>query len=322
MKLVKKSNLNLNLWITFSLSVLSLVAQANTPAPATTTSTATASTTPATTTTASTATTTAAAAPAAVSTTAAPKKEEPPKVSFGITYEAGYSMQAETQSDGTRSQTLTHGFTPKMSYGEYSAKLILEYEQDLVDSKSSAGFSNPTIAVGKKPWTLGKYFSLAPSASLIFPMKEASKNEETLMYNIGGALGLNLNTKAMGLDRLSVGYQLAAAKNFTDYDTNAKTGNPNNSHRIRNRFTLGFQITDAISFFNMFDFNSSYSVNGVVTNSYLSLQSLGYSINDNVSVSVSHVLGGPYLKAGTYENNLKFYDSKESQLGLGLEVSL
>lgn len=308
MKLVKKSNLmNQNLWIALSISILSTVTQA-----------ATSSTT---TTTATTATPAASTAPAAVSTAAAPKKEEPPKASFGFIYEAGYSMQAETQADGTRSQSLSHGFTPTMRYGEYSAKLVIGYEQDLNDSKSN-GFADPSIAVAKKPWKLGNYFSLGPSGSLVIPTTDESKNNVGLMYNIGGALTLNLNTKTLGWDSLTLGYQLAFNKNFTDYDTNAKTGLPNNSHKIRNRLMIGYQITDAFSFFNMFDFNSSYSVNGVVTNSFLTLQSFGYSVTDNVAVSLSHTLGGPYLKAGTYENNLKFYDSKESQLGLGLEVTL
>lgn len=311
MKLIPK----LNLWISLPLSVICLSANANTTTTASTTTTtvATTASTPAATTTV--------AAPAATSTTAAPKKEEAPSVKFGVSYEAGYGMQAQAQPDGSRKQSMSHSFTPKLSYGEYSSSISFGYEQDLVDSASN-GWGDPTIGLSKKAWTLGQYFKLGPSGTLTLPMTDESKNEVGLMYNIGGALSLSLNTKNLGMERLSASYQLAVNKNFTNYDTNATTGAPLNSHKMRNRIGIGYNITDSLSFFNMFDFNSSYSVNGVVTNSFFSLQSFGYGINDNVSISLAHSNGGPYLKKGTYENNLKFFDSKDSNYSFGLEVSL
>lgn len=299
---------NMNFWISLPLSMICLFANAQAPATTTTTVATTASTT------------TKAAPAVATSTTVAPKKEEAPSVKYGVTYEAGYSMQAQTQPDGTRSQSMSHSFTPSLSYGEYKSTISIGYEQDLADSASN-GFADPTFALSKKAWTLGDYFKLAPSGNLTLPMTDKSKNVVGLMYNIGGALGLSLNTKALGMDSLSVGYQLAVNKNFTNYDTSA-TGSPSTSHKLRNRFTLGYGFTESFSFFNMFDFNSSYSVNGVVTNSFFSLQSFGYGINDNVSVSVAHSNGGAYLKTGTYENNLKFFDSEGSNYSFTLEVNL
>ena len=309
--------MKLNLWISLPLSMICLIANANTTTPASTTTTTVASTAPATPA-ATTATT--AAAPAATSTAAAPKKEEPPSVKYGISYEAGYSMQAQTQPDGTRSQSLSHSFTPSLSYGEYRSSVSIGYEQDLNDSASN-GYADPTFALSKKAWTLGKYLKLGPSGTLTLPMTDASKNKVGLMYNIGGALGLSLITKEIGMEKLSASYQIAVNKNFTNYDTNS-SGNPQTSHKLRNRLSLGYGITDSISFFNMFDFNSSYSVNGVVTNSFFSLQSFGYTVNDNVSLSFAHSNGGAYLKTGTYENNLKFFDAENSTYSLALEVSL
>lgn len=313
MKLIPKL---INLWISLPLSVICLSANANTTTTASTTTTtvATTASTPAATTTV--------AAPAATSTMAAPKKEDAASVKYGVSYEAGYSLQAQTQPDGSRKQSMSHSFTPKLSYGEYSSSISFGYEQDLVDTATTGGWSDPTIGLSKKAWTLGDYFKLGPSANLTLPMTDESKNEVGLMYNIGGALSLSLNTKNLGMESLSLSYQLAVNKNFTNYDTNATTGAPLNSHKMRNRIGIGYNITDSLSFFNMFDFNSSYSVNGVVTNSFFSLQSFGYGINDNVSISLAHSNGGAYLKKGTYENNLKFFDSKSSNYSLGLEVSL
>ena len=302
--------MKLNYWISLPLlSTICLFANANTtttvatPAPA-----ATATAAPVT------------APAAATSTTAAPKKEDAPSVKYGISYEAGFSLQAQTQPDGTRSQSLSHGLTPSLSYGEYRSSVAISYEQDMNDSASN-GFADPVFALSKKAWTLSKYFKLAPSGTLMLPMTDASKNKTGLMYNVGGALGLSLNTKELGMEKFSTGYQIAVSKNFTNYDTNS-SGNPQTSHKLRNRITAGYSITDTISFFNMFDFNSSYSVNGVVTNSFFSLQSFSYSVNDNVGLGFAHSNGGSYLKSGTYENNLKFYDSVASTYSLSLEVNL
>lgn len=307
--------MKLNFWISLPLSMICLMAQANTTTTASTTTTTVATTAPAAATTA-----TASTDAAATSTTAAPKKEEAPTLKYGVSYEAGYSMQAQQQPDGSRSQSISHSFTPSLSYGEYRSSVSFSYEQDLIDS-STNGFADPVFAASKKAWTLGQYLKLGPSATLVLPMTDASKNKTGLMYNIGGALSLSLNTKNLGMEALSASYQVAVSKTFTNYDTNS-AGNPQTSHKLRNRISLGYQITDVVSFFNMFDFNSSYSVNGVVTNSFFSLQSFGYSINDNVNVSLAHSNGGAYLKTGTYEKNLKFFDSENSSYSVALEVSL
>lgn len=298
--------MKLNLWLSLPLSVICIAAHANTT----------------TTTTAPAAATTTTAPAAATSTTAAPaaaKKEEAPSVKFGFVYGGSYSLQAEKQADGTRTQAIGHEFTGKMSYGDYRASVYSAYENDIVDTSGTGSFTDPAWKLSRKSWTLNDYLSMGPALTLTIPMNASSKEDD--LYTVGGALSFSLNTKTLGLDSLSLGNEISANKYFTKYDTTS-AGSPSKSHRFRNRITVGYDITDKFSFFNLFDFNFNYSVNGVVTNSFFSLQSFGYTLSDNVSVSLSHTNGGAYLKSGTYENNLKFYDSKSSNYSVGLEVSL
>jgi len=49
---------------------------------------------------------------------------------------------------------------------------------------------------------------------------------------------------------------------------------------------------------------------------------VGYDITDNLNISISHTNGGSYLKANTYENNLKLYDEENSTYALGIELTL
>lgn len=266
-----------------------------------------------------------AAATTATSTTAAPKKEEAPSVKFNLSYDLGYSLQAETQTDKegaqSRSQSVSHEFTPGMAYGQYSSFAYIAYEQDLIASSKNS-WSDPIFGLSKKAWELGKYLKLAPSGSVTLPLTDSTRNEVGLLYGVGAGLNLGLNTKNLGMDAWSMSYQLNASRSFTSFDTNAKTNSPNRLYGFRNRFNLGYSFTDAFSFFTRFDFNSNYSVNGIVTNSFSHFQSFSYSINEVTSVSFTHANGGPYLKTETYENNLKFYDTENSSYSVGLSVNL
>jgi hypothetical protein len=264
-------------------------------------------------------------APAAgTSAVAAPKKEEAPSVKYSMVLGAEYDLQAQTQPDGSRSQEIDYEFKPGIAYGNYSAFIDEYLAHDLVDSSATSTWSDPVIGVGRKGWELGPYVKLAPSASVQLPLKDSTKNEVGLLYSVAGFLGFSLNTKNMGLDSWSFGYQIGAYRNFTKFDTNAKTGNPNMDHKFRQRFTLGYDITDKLSFFNLFDFSSKYSVNGVVTNNFFLLNTLGYQLTDNFSVSILHTNdgGGVFLKGDNYENNLKVYDSTSSIFGVAVELDL
>lgn len=305
-----------NLLITVPLSLICLFAQAaTTPAPAP----------------ASTAAKPATAAPGAATTSAvntsvaaAPAAAEPKHLSASLTLGAEYGIQGQQQPEGTRSQGMTYNIKPGLSYGDYTIKVDEYWDQDLVDPASGNGdaWSDPNTIITRKGWDLGKYIKLSPQASFVLPTKTATRSEVGLIYSVSAAAGLALQTKALGMDAWSFGYQLQYTKTETQYDTNAKTGAPSNNFKIRNRITFGYQITDSIAFFNLFDFRSNYSVNGVVTNSFLTLQSIGYDINENVSVSIGHNNDSPYLKNDTYEPNLKLYDEAKSNYTVGIEMNI
>lgn len=308
------------LWISLPLSLLCLFAQANTITVAT--SAPPAATTPGAAPTAPPGASDTSAINTSVAAKPTDKKEEAPSIKYSLTLGAEYGMQAQEQDEGARDQSVTYTFKPGISYGEYTMKLEEYFEQNLVDSQStnSESWTDPVLSMSKKAWVLNDYVKVGPSGSLLLPVKDSTRNNGTL-YSANAALSFSLNTKTLGMDAWSFGYQILAGKTFTKFDTNAK-GDPSPDHKFRNRLTFGYQFTDKFSYFNLFDFTSSYSVNGVVTNGFSSLQSFGYDITDNISVSLSHSNSGPYLKKDTYENNLKLYDEAGSSYSLGLDVSI
>ncbi|AGH96023.1 hypothetical protein [Pseudobdellovibrio exovorus] len=265
----------------------------------------------------------AAAQKAATSTTKAPaaKAEEKPSVSFGLMFDTNYTLQAKQQDDGSRSQEQDFTLMPSMKYSDYSANVSFTYVQDLADSKNSAGFIDPAFGFSRKAWKLNDYFNLGPSMSLILPMTDNSKNNVGLMYNIGAALSLSVNTKTLGWDNWRLSTSVSYNRNFTDYDTRLD-GNPNTAYRIRQRYNIGYNFTDQLSLSTRFQFDSNYSVSGIVRNSFLHFQSLGYDINDVVGVNFTHTNSNSMYKAQTYESNLKFFDDTSSTYSVGLTLSI
>jgi|GEM_PF-4194016 len=313
MKQISKQTLKLGAMIALPLSVLCLSANAATStasAPATSTKISAK----------------AAATPAATSTVAAPKKEEAASVKFGLSYDLGYTMQSQEQTDAktgakSRSQSLSHEFMPTLAYGEYNSLALIAYSQDLIDTTDNK-WSDLSLNVGKKAWALGSYFNLGPSIGGVLPLKDSTRYEMGLLYSFNVALKLSLNTKALGMDAWKISYQGRLARNNLIYDTNAKTGNPNTLYGYRNRFFLGYDITSALSISTQLDFSANYSVNGVVNNTFSHFQALGYTLNEGVSISLGHSNEGSYLKAGDYENNLKFFNPESSEYSVGLSLSI
>ena len=346
-----------SLWISVPLSLICISANAATPAPSTSTASAPkapAATAPQSTitpaaaqsatpapqagstitpaaaqsaTTAAPAASTAVKAPvkkaAATSTTKAPapKAVEAPKVGYSLIFDTNYTLQASTQPNGKRSQSQDYSLIPGISYGDYSGNVTFTYEQDLVDSTSD-GFADPAFGASRKAWELNKYFKLGPSVALVLPMTDDTKNNVGLLYNIGAALSLSLNTKTLGWDAWSISTSVAFNRNFTKYDTKAEDGNPNTMYRIRQRYNVGYAFTDKLSLSTRFQFDSNTSVGGIVRNSFLHWQALGYAITDNVEVNFTHANSNSLYKPTTYESNLNFYDEQKSNYSIGMTVSI
>jgi hypothetical protein len=264
---------------------------------------------------------TSAAVAAATSTTEVKKAEEAPSLKFSLDLGFGYNLGAETQDDGTRSESMDYSFIPGMSYGVYKASVFELYEQDLKDTASNGSFIDPAFSFSRSSFELNKYFKLGPALSLTLPMSDSSKNSTELLYQAGGSLGLYLQTKQLGLDNWDIGYYIGYVRNFTKYATSA-SGDPVTMQRIRQRINVGYKLTEKLSIKTRFQFDSKYSSEGIVRNDFLHYENLVYDINGTLSFSFGHSYSNSLLDGTTYESNLHFYDKKKSQYTAELDVSI
>jgi hypothetical protein len=260
---------------------------------------------------------------AAAATSATEVKKEDPKAKFSLALGVGYESQLKKQTDGSRSEELSYTIMPAVGYGDYTFTMLNIYIQDLRDTGTTGSFIDPNYIISRKGWTLNDYFKLSPSATVVLPMNESSKNNTGLLYNVAGALTLGLQTKALGMDDWSISYQLGYLRNFTQFSTNA-AGDPLTAYRLRQRFNVGYQFTDKLSLATRLQIDSNYSAveANVVKNSFLHYQTLAYALTDSLELSVGHTNAGPMLIGSQYENNLKFTDEKSSVYSVGLDLSL
>jgi hypothetical protein len=261
------------------------------------------------------------AAVAAATSTTTVKAEEAPKLKFSLDMGIAYNLGAEAQPDGTRVESIDYSFTPGMSYDVYKASVFNLYSQDLKDTSKNGTFIDPAWSFSRTSFALNDYFKLGPALSLTLPMTDSSKNNTELLYQIGGSLGLYLQTKQLGLDSWDIGYYVGYVRNFTKYATTA-AGDPVTMQRIRQRINVAYHLTDKLSIKTRFQFDSKYSSEGVIRNDFLHYENLVYDINSTFSVSVGHSYTNSLLDGTTYENNLRFYDEKKSQYAAELDISI
>lgn len=293
------------LWITLPLTLLCAAVQAQTN------KISVASSTPANT----------LAAPAAATSSTTPAKEESAPVKFFMAMSLAYETQAQTQPNGTRSESIAYIFIPGMTFSDYKLSALALYSQDLKNSAKTGSFIDPSFTFSRNAIDLGQYFKLGPSLSLTVPMSDYSKNIVELQYSVGGALYLGLNTKNLGMDKWSIGYNLFYTRNLTKYSTDAN-GELITLQRIRNRMSVGYRLTDNLSLSTRFELDSNYSAEGVVRNKFAHSQSLSYKINNTVSVNGGHSNSDALLDGTTYQSNLNFYDEVASKYTLGLDISI
>ena len=249
--------------------------------------------------------------------------------SFGLVIEPGYEVQAYDQTDKktgakTRTESLSYGFTPSMKFGDgYKLSSYWEYDQTLTDSTDS-GWIDPSVSLSRKAWELGKYIKMGPSATIVLPMSEDTKNDVNLKFAASGKVTTSLNTANMGLDAFSLSYGLQYTRYFTDYSTKLG-GDPVTQQRIRQDIHVGYQIIDPLSLDLFFRHDSKYSVEGVVRGGFIMQQTLEYAINDSLAVSVSHTNAGATIRKDdqeNYQNAIQFDDVKNTTYSVGMSLSI
>ena len=259
--------------------------------------------------------------------TAAVKPTPPtPFLSFGLGYDFSYGTQSEKQPDDTRSTYLTHEFTPKIVLGDYTILADFVYV-DYIDSKGKDDWNDAPIYISRKAFDLGRVITLSPNALVLLPLSTGSREVTNMKSAVGAGLTLGLNSKNLGIDQWVLNYQARYTKMNNEFNTTTKN-DPVTAYQIKQRINVVYQFTDAFSFKTRFEHNSNYSAQNVVRNNYLHFEIFNYQFTENFSANIGHFSGGDVFtvretdSTAYLENDLKFYDPKASEFGIGLGFSI
>ena len=241
------------------------------------------------------------------------------EIKYKLTLSAKTKLQAETQEDGSRYQNIDYALSPGANYKEYGLSTDLVYTQDLLEPHKSELGDIP-LNLSRESWKY-EYYSLNPDFSILLPVKEKTKNVVELKYSWSAFLTFALNTKTLLFEDLKLSYGVGYTRNITEYDTNNK-GDPNIAYRIRQRFSASYKITEKISIKGRFQFDSNYSTDDDLKNSFTHLQSVEYEWSKKISLSAGHSNSDSLYHKETVETNLKFYDKTTSEFFFGLNYSI
>lgn len=241
-------------------------------------------------------------------------------LSYKVTLGAKTTAQAETQSDGSRSQNIEYTITPEMSFSDYTLMTSLSYTQELLESKKSEMSDIPLI-LNRKDWKFD-YVGIAPEGFILFPVKEKTRDVVQLKYTLGITMNLNLDLQQMlSWDSARISYSLGYAKSVTDYSTSTK-GDPNIDYRIRQRLNYSYKFSDEWSLKFRFQFDSNYGTDDELKNAFTHFQSVEYAYSKKLKFSAGHSNSDSLYHKETYESNLKLYDSSTSELFFGVSYSI
>ncbi len=247
-------------------------------------------------------------------------------VTFSVDYDLSYNAQMQHQENNARDEYLAHELMPKVKIGDYTIMGDFIYKEDQKDTAGTE-WQDSAVILSRKSWEIGQFFTLGPALNLILPLSKKSREDAGIKYLFGPTLTLGLNSKNLGLNSFKLSYALRYLKYQTEFKTKPN-GDPSGDTTIRQRLMAIYNITDKLSFTGVFDYKSTTSTESTVRNSYWHAEGIGYQFTDNFAMYIAHSTGGAVYSitenaAGDilFENDLKFYDPKASEIAIGTTLS-
>lgn len=253
-----------------------------------------------------------------------PLDETPSK--FSIEAQISQSRNLVDFKDGTREDALEITVLPRYAttIGSFSAKIVhtknIKDDEDITNGFADTllTYTYPSIDWG---WKLPYVLFLNPGFTLGIPTSRISQKQTQLtaatIFNL--AMGIRpdniVSTEHAWIFQIS----LTAGRNFYPYEEDIN-GNVLNQYSSNQMLSLSYNYmnwTMAIDLLN----RSRWTFQNNIRQSFVSNQEIGYSFNDNLSLSVGHTNEASAMKANAQESNLNFIDEKTSTVFVTMGVS-
>lgn len=147
--------------------------------------------------------------------------------------------------------------------------------------------------------------------SAIIPMSENNKDYRRMYTGVVVAPTFTLPFARFGVEGLSMSYRPSASIYFYEHEV-ALHGSSNTRYSLGQRLRLGYAINDQWQVGLTGSYARSYTYSGISRDSYSFGSSLGYAFSKRTSIEVGHTTQGNPLRANGIENELIFFNLRES----------
>lgn len=243
-----------------------------------------------------------------------------------LTKDADSSIQWSSQFVGTYASSLQD--TDSV---DYSSSADIEATLNAVYNKTryslSAGASkaltgerklmasNAYLAAARSLHKFNDHLSLNGSATATIPLSEAAKDYQRQITGFSFAPSLSYRSDF----GLTLTYALKGTVNLHKYET-SMSGSSNYQYNASNTLTAIYQFNSGFYIFANASYSRLFTYQGNTSDRYRFMQLVGYPI-DIYDISIGHVMGGSPLAANGIENEVRFFDSRDSTIFGMLTVS-
>jgi hypothetical protein len=161
--------------------------------------------------------------------------------------------------------------------------------------------------------------SLSGSHKLIVPTSEQSNDIQLL--RMGTSLAPKMSYSPKQITGLTISYTPSAQLNLHQYKV-ALDGSSNNQWLLSQALSIQYSFTDQLALEFYGRQRRAYTYEGNQKDSYLFVQSLYYTLNDQWELSLGHSQGGNVLGPNGVDTDVSLFDKRSSTLSFGLTLSL
>lgn len=227
------------------------------------------------------------------------------------------SIATSLETDALQTDNVDKAYSNSTSFGigyklpkdfKISASIILDKE---LTGYREEKFRDPSISLSKKLPNLGKFVTTSAKLGTKIPLSEASKKTTSLQTSLSTSATAVYDASKHITKGLSFAYNAGIINNFHEFKVTT-SGKSNTQRTLTNSLVIDYSINDnlGLSFDNTYYRNYTYNGN---SNDFFSFdQSITYSHDLGVSVSLGHAIGGSALAINGRESNVKLFDNNDS----------
>lgn len=174
--------------------------------------------------------------------------------------------------------------------------------------------NNVYLGASRTLYKFDDQWTLSGGLKVTIPTSEASKDYQRQITGVNVAPKISWKNGGLNLS-----YGPSATVNFHKYKTSL-TGASNYQYVLSNSLSAVYQFDSGLYLYGQAQYSRLVSYNGNTKDSYRFMQMVGHPVGE-FDLAIGHMLGGSPLATNGIENEVRFFDSRDSTVFGMLTVS-